>query len=80
MTKYEKYKYVNVNIEVIINKPPSPGEDDGGEDTLTTKLYKVRFQRKTKGISIKIPLFTWIKKGKRQPKRRPSKDTCPAFD
>ena len=78
-SKYEKYKYLNVNLEVIINKPPSPGEDDG-EDTLTTKLYKVTFQRRTKGISIKIPLFTWIKKGKRQPKRRPSKDTCPSFD
>lgn len=79
-SKYEPYKYLNVDIQVIVNKPPTPGEDRG-EETLTTKLYKVTFKRKTKGISIKIPLYTWIKKSGRKSKRhRPSNDICPAFD
>lgn len=79
-SKYEPYKYLNVDIQVILNKPPSPGED-GGEETLTTKLYKVTFKRTTKGITIKIPLYTWIKKSRRKSKRRrPSQELCPAFD
>lgn len=78
-SKYEQYKYLNVDIQVIINKPPSPDEKEGGEETLTTKLYKVTFQRRTKGISIKIPLFTWAKKGKNQPKFKPNVEKCPIF-
>ena len=79
-SKYEPYKYLNVDIQVVVNQTPLPGED-GGEETLTTKLYKVTFMRKTKGTSIKIPLYTWIKKSKNKSKRnRPSETFCPAFD
>lgn len=78
--QYEKYKYLNVNIEIILNVKPAPSENTT-EDIITTQLYRVVFKRETGiNLNIKIPLFSWVQKGRRKPKRGIGKDRCPAFN
>jgi hypothetical protein len=78
--QYEQYKYLIVNIDIILNVQPKPSEEQG-EDIITTQLYRVMFKRETGvNFNIKIPLFSWTQKGRRKPKKGIGKDRCPAFD
>jgi|LakMenEpi03Aug12_release.lakeMendotaPanAssembly.Ray.scaffolds.fasta_scaffold176486_2 hypothetical protein len=78
--QYEQYKYLVVNIDIILNVQPAPSEEQG-EDIITTQLYRVVFKRETGvNFNIKIPLFSWTQKGRRKPKKGIGKDRCPAFD
>lgn len=79
-SKYERYKYLNVDIKVILNIPPGIGQDPGDEEIIKTQQYKVIFKRVRKGISIKIPLFTWTKQRKRKSKGTSTNELCAAFD
>ncbi len=79
-SKYERYKYLNVDIEVILNKPVNPDEDGGGEEIVKTPLYQVRFKRVRKSISFRIPLFSWTKQRKRKSKGTSTNELCDAFD
>jgi hypothetical protein len=69
-----------VNIDIILNVQQK-GPEEQGEDIITTQLYRVMFKRETGvNFNIKIPLFSWVQKGRRKPKRGLGKDRCPAFD
>jgi hypothetical protein len=77
--QYEQYKYLIVNIDIILNVSKSPGEEQG-EDIITTQLYRVVFKRETGvNFNIEIPLYTWTQKRRRKRKTGIGKERCAVF-
>ena len=80
--KYEKYKLLDVDIEIAFNQDTIPESTEPTTQVVTDRQYVIRFTKETGfDLAIRLPIFRWYKKRKtrRPPKRKARMGECPSF-
>lgn len=83
--EYEKYKYLDMDLEIIFNSKETPEPDETPDEVITIKtdLYDISFVSPgKKGISIRLPkiIMRIVGTKKRRSRKKPRTTRCYFFD
>lgn len=83
--EYEKYKYLDMDLEVIFNSKETPGPDETPDEVITIRsdVYDISFYTPgKKGISIRLPkiIMRIVGTKKRRSRKKPRTTRCYFFD